>query len=235
MDDVLAQLPNDFFQINGADAEASPAVDRVAFQLALFGWQGLTNARMGPVPNSASCHTCLRRLGLWMFKSKEVDETGEVLVPAPMDHLDPVREHRFFCPWKNAQVQKRSNARPDEEEAQPGWRVLQRTLGNDADLRSMYEGRPRSRRLSGLEATAPSTPTRGGPAGDASVLSTPATGAANAEDDEKEREAKEKERWARLKRVKSMFDLKAGRKSGKSSSRPGTGHSTRATGGDATN
>ena len=245
LDDILAELPPDFFN-NNKDASDQPAEapNRVAFVLALFGWQGLTNARIGVVPNSASCHTCLRRLGLWMFKSKEVGEDGEVIVSAPMDYLDPIREHRFFCPWKNADAQRRSGARATDEEPQPGWRVLLKTLENDAHLRSVYEGRPWGRPRSGHGTGAPSTPSRPAP-------STPRTPAATTdladvestpglngdlftpEEDEKVRDAKDKERWARLKRVKSLFDIKGSRKSAKSAksvSRPDTSQSTRTTG-----
>ncbi|KAI6783609.1 c3hc zinc finger protein [Emericellopsis cladophorae] len=202
--------------------------------------KGLSNPRMGAVPNSASCHTCLRRLGLWMFKSKEINlETNEVILPAPMDHLDPIREHRFFCPWKNAEIQKRQYSKLAEQEAQPGWRVLLQTLDNDAQLRSMYEGKPRSRPQSTVDI--PHTPSKGpprtpGPATPATHSGLPLTPATVAtqgvEDEEKVQEAKDKERWARLKRVKSLFDLRGARKRGKSASRPGTSNSTRTTGGD---
>lgn len=240
LDDVLAELPPDFFNKDDAIDQPAETPNRVAFVLALFGWQGLTNPRIGAVPNSASCHTCLRRLGLWMFKSKEIGENGEVIVPAPMDYLDPVREHRFFCPWKNPEAQKRSGARAMDEEAQPGWKVLQKTLENDAHLRSVYEGRPRSRPRSGHGTGAPSTPSRGAQNGPSTpgAMNTP-DGATTprfnsdlyaADEDEKEREAKDKERWARLKRVKSLFDIRGSRKSAKSASRPGTSQSTRTTG-----
>ena len=45
-------------------------------------------------------------------------------------------------------------------------------------------------------------------------------------EDEAAREAKDKERWARLRKVKSLFDTKGGRKLKRPLSRPGTGHST---------
>lgn len=252
LDQALSDLPPDFTQTSntegtgtGTDTDAAP--NRVALALALMGWQGLSNTRIGAVPNSASCHTCLRRLGMWMFKSKEVGDDGAVLVPAPMDHLDAVREHRFFCPWKNADAQKLSSTArvsfDGDDGPRPGWRILQQTLRNDAHLRSVYAGQKRSSRpLFAPAATAskpPDTPTKGGTpqkqqqteeprtpangaaaAAEAETLETPA---ATAEDDEKEQETKDKERWARLKRVKSLFDMKGSRRlSRASSSRPGT-------------
>ncbi|ERS95985.1 hypothetical protein HMPREF1624_07520 [Sporothrix schenckii ATCC 58251] len=181
IDAVLANLPPTFFDTPStttATAAATPSPNRTALALAVMGWQGLTNSRIGAVPNSASCHACLRRLGLWMFKSKQVDlETNTVLEPAPMDHLDAVREHRFFCPWKNGAVQRnpggarpirngKSGAGPTAQP--PGWDVLVQMLKNDAYLRNRMAARPTSSRLpptpskdaAGAPGVAPVTPGR---------------------------------------------------------------------------
>ncbi|KAF7539473.1 hypothetical protein G7Z17_g12409 [Cylindrodendrum hubeiense] len=238
LDEIIPHLPQDFFS-NPAPVDGQHP-NRVALSLALLGWQGLSNARIGSVPNSASCHTCLRRLGLWMFKSKEVSGDGEILVPAPMDFLDPLREHRFFCPWANPDTQKQGRqARPEGE--LPGWKILVQTLANDSHLRGVYEGRPSARSQPQTTSAAPSTPRRPGTAKSISTPqpATPATPAStavdseNIEDDEKERDAKDKERWARLRRVKSLFDSKGTRKLRHSISRPisrpGTAHSSKST------
>ncbi|KAJ9133088.1 mRNA export factor rsm1 [Pleurostoma richardsiae] len=239
IDTVLGYLPPTFFSEPAPPPTNPPASspNRAALALAVMGWQGLSNARIGPVPNSASCHTCLRRLGLWMFKSKEVDlETSTVLVPAPMDHLDPVREHRFFCPWKNGAAQRNPGAgtpkrRPAGgiEEDKPGWEVLVQVLKNDAYLRNRTGAAASShlRTKSGDAGlvSAPGTPVRqrgveqsnerAGVDGDEPEV-----------EDEAAREAKDKERWARLRKVKSLFDTKGSKKLRKTLSRPGTGHST---------
>lgn len=207
-----------------------------------MGWQGLTNSRIGPVPNSASCHTCLRRLGLWMFKSKEVDEGGQVVVPAPMDHLDPLREHRFFCPWKNPQAQSRGGVMSNGKDSLTGWRTLVQTIKNESDLRNLYSGKSkRTGQLQEQRLASPS-PVRGMPGTpgspspitpgpkmniDASSTGTPQTNAGD--DEEKTREAKDKERWARLRKVKSLFDTKGSRKFRRELGRPGTGHSNKST------
>lgn len=249
LDVVLSTLPADF-------SEHQP-VHRVALALALLGWQGLENSRIGAVPNSASCHACLRRLGLWMFKSKQVDlATGTVLEPAPMDGLDPVREHRFFCPWKNGHVQRNPGARTGRgataEDANanaadvPGWAQLVQVLKNDTYLRNRVA--PAGTRVSMLpSATAsaspapaqPATPVRHGTAAldtpMADTPGTPATATATDGEDEDEatRAAKDKERWARLRRVKSLFDPKGTAKKFRKrsdtadSSRPGTAQSHR--------
>lgn len=235
LDDVLPHLPNDFFTKPPPAKEAEAQPNRVALSLALMGWQGLNNARIGAVPNSASCHTCLRRLGLWMFKSKEVGENNEVLVPAPMDFLDPAREHRFFCPWANSETQKQAHSQKASGQDLPGWKVLLRTIANEAHLRSVYEGRSPARPRTERSMGAPSTPQRPGTAASINTpVQTPGSvgaGLDNVEEDEKERDVKDKERWARLKRVKSLFDTKGSRKLrhsiSKSISRPGTATSTK--------
>ncbi|CAK7563483.1 MAG: hypothetical protein SEPTF4163_001352 [Sporothrix epigloea] len=180
IDAVLASLPPTFFENESSTSTStSSSPNRVALALAVLGWQGLTNRRIGAVPNSASCHACLRRLGLWMFKSKQVDlETKKVLEPAPMDHLDAVREHRFFCPWKNGAVQRnpgartgRSNTTKQSKEDSlvepPGWNVLVQMLKNDAYLRNRVVGSSNRQPLTAGTSsgnasgvTAPGTPGR---------------------------------------------------------------------------
>lgn len=158
-----------------------------------------------------------------MFKSKQVDpETHDVLVPAAMDHLDPLREHRFFCPWRNGAVQRNPGAKhpsPKDEEPKAGWEVLVTVLKNDAFLRSKMDDRPGHGRSQssvvpgqrGLSGT-PARPTT---AGGADV--TPSLGVDGEEEEEVEdeavRAAKDKERWARLRRVKGLFNTKGGSRS----------------------
>lgn len=239
IDVVLRYLPDEFFA--SPDQQQRPqqrAPNRVALALAMVGWQGLSNSRIGPVPNTASCHTCLRRLGLWMFKSKEVDpDTGAVIVPAPMDYLDPLREHRFFCPWNSADAQRITPSRHggvaaagEDDENKPGWEVLLQVLKNEAYLRSR-ESPQQSR---GRRGDRPSQ-TPSGQDGEAEGAHAEAE---EDEEDEKTQNAKDKERWKRLRRVKSLLGGKGGgnklRKSitlsrpGSSAakSRPGTSHST---------
>ncbi|KAM3465150.1 hypothetical protein BB8028_0003g10310 [Beauveria bassiana] len=219
LDTVLKQLPENFFTHPppATAATTGQTPNRAALALALTGWQGLSNVRIGAVPNSASCHTCQRRLGLWMFKSKEVDENGKVLVPAAMDHLDPIREHRFFCPWKNPEAQSRVGATGKDAQV-TAWMSLLQMLKNESELRSIYQGHHR-KSLAGQappvpekDNVNPSTPQKAVP-----VLLEPMSNASAKttapELDEADRDAKDKERWARLRKVKSLFDTKASRKS----------------------
>lgn len=240
VDVVLRYLPDEFFASpDHHQQQQRPRPNRVALALAMVGWQGLSNSRIGPVPNTASCHTCLRRLGLWMFKSKEVDpDTGAVIVPAPMDYLDPLREHRFFCPWNSADAQRitpsrrggASTAGYDEDENNPGWEVLLQVLKNEAYLRSR-ESPQQSR---GKRGDRPPQTRRPGQEEDEHAEGDEV----EEEEDEKTQNAKDKERWKRLRRVKSLLGGgKGGNKLRKSitlsrpgsradKSRPGTSHST---------
>lgn len=252
IDTILSQLPPDFFTSPPPPATnpSGSAPNRVALVLAVCGWEGLDNQRGGAVPNAASCHTCLRRLGLWMFKSKEIDpETNQVLVPAPMDHLDPVREHRFFCPWKNAEAQQiRSEvndarrSRLGAEEELSGWETLLQVLKNEAYLRER-EG-PRRRTGGTPTGGSPQTPRRDksqGP-GSSPHASTPGAdgsdvlGEGEEEEDEKTLQEQDKKRWARLRKVKSLLSSQgtsklrksftASRPGSSTLSRPGTSQST---------
>lgn len=237
IDDLLVQLPEDFFTSPAptSDAPDPQTPNRVALALAVMGWQGLSNLRIGAVPNSASCHTCLRRLGLWMFKSKEVGADGQILVPAPMDHLDPVKEHRFFCPWKNPQTQRWGSAKTTAEGDLPAWKVLQQVIKNDAYLRGALDNRPKSLvrpNKGGANANSgprtpgrPTTPSTPGTRG-ATSMDTSSINYTEGEDDDKARDVKDKERWARLRRVKSLFESKSAKKL-RRLSRPGTGHSNK--------
>ncbi|KUI69614.1 mRNA export factor rsm1 [Cytospora mali] len=257
IDTVLDQLPPNFFTVPAPPAQTTTTTktttttttsanppptkpNRVALALAILGWQGLSNARIGPVPNTSSCHTCLRRLGLWMFKSKEVDpETGTVITPAPMDHLDPLREHRFFCPWKNGEAQRinpvssarrRPGAGGEEEVDAPGWEMLLQILKNEAYLRGREtpsKGTPASRSGNKKATGTPRTPSRRSPGG-TEVGGGGGDEEEEDEDDEKAQNAKDKERWARLRRVKSLLSTKGADKLRKSMtrSRPGTSEST---------
>lgn len=249
IDTVISYLPATFFtdpppaqQTNKSlpPTTASKTPNRPALALAILGWQGLTNPRIGPVPNSASCHTCLRRLGLWMFKSKEVDlDTSTIITPAPMDHLDPLREHRFFCPWKNGAAQRNAGARPlaPGEVDKAGWEVLVEVLRNEAFIRqrvnlahsrSKSSVPPRTTPVAGAAAAGLRTPERPITSAGHSL------GLGGAEDDEESEEVTKKKDQAmmsRLRRVKSLFNTKAGSKLKRFGSRPGTSHSN-AGGGD---
>ncbi|KAI1129396.1 C3HC zinc finger-like-domain-containing protein [Nemania abortiva] len=221
---VRSQLPPTFFTEPPPPSTNPSSPSDVALALALTGWQGLTNPRIGAVPNTATCTTCLRRLGLWMFKSKEVDEaTGKIIVPAPMDHLDPVREHRFFCPWRNATVQQNPGAKTKDNKA--AWEVLAQTLKNSAYLRQESERSTRRHLFHRPTASLPVTPSRNRKQDDEAQAAITPDKLEDEEEDMAARDAKDKERWAKLRRVKSLFDTKGRKKLQRTLSRPGTASS----------
>ncbi|KAI0198365.1 C3HC zinc finger-like-domain-containing protein [Astrocystis sublimbata] len=217
---------------------AASSPNDVALALALTGWQGLTNPRIGAVPNSATCATCLRRLRLWMSKSKEVDEaTGQILVSAPMDYLDPIR------PWRSPTAQQNPGSKSKDIKA--GWEILAQTLKNSAYLRQQGERSSKTSRrtpmshrpTASLPANGPMTPSRKGRGQgergeDHEIMGNEAyeQGLDNEkEEDIAARDAKDKERWAKLRRVKSLFDTKGRKKLQQTLSRLGTASSRLAT------
>jgi len=200
VDTVLNYLPSNFFNppSETLPLESPANIDKVAFQLALFGWQGHTHDRLGVQLGSVSCLACFRNLGLWLFKSKKVNEAGEEVEAAVVDCLNVVNEHRDYCPWRNAASQ--NGAKPSKSTTTPlaGWEVIVRVLKNDYHLRHSGERQ-------GEKA-------RPGSADNTSIVS-PVFGVDVEDDDARSiREEKDKERWARLRRVKSLFDTKSGKK-----------------------
>jgi hypothetical protein len=178
-----------------------------------------------------------------MFKSKEVDtETNTILVPAPMDHLDPLREHRFFCPWKNGAAQRNAGAKPlaPGEVDKPGWEILVQVLRNEAFIRQRTSV-AHSRSKSSVPPRTTVAPASGVAAlAGAKTPERPITSAGYSlsnggddgeEDDDESRKKKDQAMVSRLRRVKSLFNTKAGNKLKRlGSSRPGTAHSNTAGG-----
>jgi hypothetical protein len=231
LDKVIAYVGSDFFATSTDGDAAISAPNRVALALALFGWQSLSNARTNTsVPNSASCHTCLRRLGLWLFKSKEINaETNEVITPAPMDYLDPVLEHRFFCPWKNGSAQEPASSTPRKGqtlEQRPAWELVIEMLRNEAYVRNRKaQGSAHARGKSNVSVAASALSGTVATGERPNIVVDGDTASQYTVDDLAARDAKDKERWARLRKVKSFFNNKDGKKL-KRSSRPGTSASS---------
>jgi hypothetical protein len=195
---VLDYLPKNFFLSPAigskeSDDAVQPEIDLVAFMMALFGWTGRpgNNIRDG----AATCTSCFRTLGLWLFKSKEVNEAGEIVREATITHLDPVKEHREYCSWRNEKSQSGSVATKNSAQAPElaAWEIVLRVLKNSYLLRTGGENRPdRAKQASGAEIPVQADPDH--------------------EDAQSIREEKDKERWVRLRRVKSLFDTKSTKK-----------------------
>lgn len=202
LDAVLSTLPPNFFTlppdtVQGADAPTTE-INRVALLMALFGWQGHTHDRLGAQIGSVSCQACFRVLGLWIFKSKDINAAGEEVVRATMSCLDVVKEHRDYCPWRNAISQNGKGPVKTSTTGMAGWEIIIRILYNDNVLRS--------RREIPLSKVTPC----------ASENNVEMDGAVrtDAEDDDARsiRDEEDKQRWARLRRVKSLFETKGGKK-----------------------
>ncbi|PVH84178.1 zf-C3HC-domain-containing protein [Cadophora sp. DSE1049] len=194
---VLSYLPPGFFSspASGEQSINPPAdVNKVAFMMALFGWQGHKHERLGIQLGSVSCHACFRVLGLWIFRSKEVNDAGEEVAGAVVDRLDVVKQHRDYCPWQNPTSQNGKNPTKTSTSSMAGWEIVLRILKNDHHLRT-------AKNPQGGKALSPGTINE--------VVQVDVD-----DDDAKSiRDEKDKERWARLRRVKSLFETKNKRRS----------------------
>jgi hypothetical protein len=205
LDAIISYLPTGFFSVpegtTSANESARAEINRVAITMALFGWtaQPETRIRQG----AAVCEACFRTLGLWLFKSKDVDTAGDMITPATMNHLDPVEQHREYCPWRNSKSQSGGSTSKSTQPELSAWQVVIRVLKNDHMLRR-----------GGTEAD------KDKPRDLADTDSRPGTGFTADVKDEDARsireEERDKERWARLRRVKSLFDTKSSKKLRKS-------------------
>lgn len=198
LDAIISYLPPDFFT-NPPPPITDMTLNKVALTLALFGWQGHTHTRLGLQLGSISCTACFRVLGLWLFKSKSVSPEGVELEGAVVDCLNVTKEHRDYCPWSNAVSQNGTGKSSTSLLA--GWEVVQRVLKNECYLK--HSGQKRQETI-----VRPVT------AGSMGSEESSGQGRLEAEEEteSKEREVKDKERWARLRRVKSLFDTKGGKK-----------------------
>ncbi|KAI9736567.1 MAG: hypothetical protein M1818_006078 [Claussenomyces sp. TS43310] len=200
LDAVITFLSKDFFAAQlpkgteTCDEVLSPEPNRIALIMALCGWRN----RVGHMPKHGAvvCDSCFRTLGLWLFKTRDVTEAGEILRPASMNWLDPINEHREYCPWRNPNMQ--SGESTDNNSLQTpqlaAWQVIIRVLRNDQYLKSKAESQ--------VGAPKKALPTSQKAAAELD---------ADIEDDEASRirEEKDKERWARLRRVRSLFEMKS--------------------------
>ncbi|PBP23233.1 DNA repair protein [Diplocarpon rosae] len=210
VDLVLSYLPPDFFDATLSSEQTIhlPAeVNKVAFLMALFGWQGHTFGRLGDQIGSVSCHACFRTLGLWIFKSKEVNKAGDEVARAISDPLDVVTQHRKYCPWQNPTSQNGPNPAKTSTSSMAGWEIVVQILKNDHRLRNAKD----------LPARKTLSPPQ--------VDNTSEVVSADIDDEDATsiRDQKDKERWARLRRVKSLFETKGGKRARSNTTSKATG------------
>lgn len=198
LDLVLSYLQPSFLASNLTDGgvfeDSQPAINKVALQLALFGWQGHKHDRLGNQLGSVSCNACFRVLGLWLFKSKSVNEAGEEIEPALVTCLDTLTEHREYCPWRNSTSQNGLKAAKTSTAEKAGWEVVLQLLKNNYQLRQAANRKEKPRKMV-TEADFDENGIFGGEESES-------------EETKSIREEEDKKRWARLRRVKSLFDTK---------------------------
>ncbi|KAL8832282.1 MAG: hypothetical protein Q9170_004939 [Blastenia crenularia] len=172
------------------ESNSQPSINPYALTLALTGWGTDPDS---PISGIATCTACFRRLGLWLYKSPSPPTSppsssspSGTSSPTPvLTRLDPIVEHRPYCPWINPRSQSRAPVLMDTDLA--GWEVLR-----DMVMRVR------------LPAAA------GGDTGVGNATLAQNTEVENVESGKKERskEEKDKERWARLKRLKQVFRVR---------------------------
>jgi len=189
---------------------SQPPINRPALTLALFGWRAETDH----IPGLATCPACFRRLGLWLFKGPS-PSTSSLPSAAPMTRLDPLAEHRDYCPWASALSQH--GAHPSATNpltGKAGWEILSGAVANalrprlDAGV-NMEGGREGSQGPPDTPATL-----------QGSVVSSVETATAV---DAASREEKDRERWARLKRIRQVFRVRRPKGKGKEKGKEGEG------------
>ncbi|KAB8293797.1 hypothetical protein EYC80_009280 [Monilinia laxa] len=202
IDLITTYLPGDFLRSSPETGQANPPseINKVALMMSLCGWQGHKHDRLGQQLESVSCQTCYRILGLWMFKSRSVSATGQETEPAIVPGLDPIAQHREYCPWRDPVSQNGLAATHNTKlRALAGWEVVLRVLKTEHGLRV---GREKNEKGSRRSYVSPAT-NEGGEYGDDSTPDF-----ADDEDAKSIRDAKDKDLMTRFRRVKTFIALK---------------------------
>ncbi|KAL9034406.1 MAG: hypothetical protein Q9214_007058 [Letrouitia sp. 1 TL-2023] len=216
---TTASAPQTQENTTNPSAISPTSLNPQALILSLFGWQPDPSV---PLTGILTCPTCFRRLGLWVFKSPPPSPPQSANPPssspspgqsatapaspptspafphrqsALVSRLDPLAEHREYCPWINPQAQSRYRhllggeaneakeaVEAEEEEHLAGWKVLVQMLV--------------SVRLPSATEKTVNRPA-GGEGLNVSVS------------DEERKKAKDRERWASLKKAKEFFRVKS--------------------------
>ncbi|KAG4032622.1 hypothetical protein MFRU_006g00920 [Monilinia fructicola] len=203
IDLITTYLPADFLGSSPETGQANPPneINKVALMMSLCGWQGHKHDRLGQQLESVSCQTCYRILGLWMFKSKSISATGQETVPAIVPGLDPIAQHREYCPWRDPVSQNGLAATQNKKlRALAGWEVVLRVLKTEHGLRV---GREKNEKGSRRSYVSPATNEGGGEYGDDLTPDF-----ADDEDAKSIRDAKDKDLMTRFRRVKTFIALK---------------------------
>ncbi|KAL2857966.1 C3HC zinc finger-like-domain-containing protein [Aspergillus pseudoustus] len=166
---------------NGQEGEPLPTVqshpiNEVAFVLAFFGWNTIDGS-----PGLAACSACFRRLGLWIYKSKDKGETSS------HDSLDVANEHMEYCPWINGNAQS-GTGKPSEKKdtLQSGWEALVQAV-----------------KVKHIRQTRSSTPIGSRAGSEAPSMD----GSLFGEDNDDVKKAKDREWWAKIRRMRQVLNV----------------------------
>ena len=199
---IMNALPDSFFvspnlNSTGNNANNNIVRNQQAFAMALFGWQNSSRFRI----TTAECRACFRTIGLFIFTEAEESGKGAGDGRPPILKLDVCREHRAYCPWKNPVSQSGPAVSKRASLPSPaGAELLARVITNSQHTRRESVAPPDNPRPMSLE----------GVEGEIGSLVSISQGN---DEDPKVRDAKDKERWMKLRRLKSMFDIKKRNKS----------------------
>ncbi|KAL8866164.1 MAG: hypothetical protein Q9174_006461 [Haloplaca sp. 1 TL-2023] len=190
------------------DSSYHPTVNPRALTLAILGWQADADSSISGL---ATCTTCFRRLGLWLYHSPATPSAGSPAQPSSpvqpkspqsppptspafqtrsesiISRLDPTGEHRDYCPWVNGKSQSRDPSTASEE-SPPGWEILKTMIMN-------------LRPPGGFPISDPAD------GNDRSSSGSMDGARSEVQPDTKSKEEKDKERWARLKKLKQVFKV----------------------------
>lgn len=196
-DRLLTDLPSEIVGEYISEAERQAFLP--AFEVALHGWRGSTEA------NSAllHCDACFQRIGLWMYQPgyhsngattvADEDDDGEEQDNSTAT-IDLVNMHRDHCPWRNASVQRASGTLRGLNACEILQRVAS-TFARDYRRRSAEQMQ------------------RSGASGDGAEAVESGEGVAMDENDvpvlsRDEIAAQDKERESRLRKIKNMFSIR---------------------------
>lgn len=178
---LLKELPRDIL-------DQDQPVDLTAFDIAMHGWRGSTDAGT----QLLHCDACFQRIGLWMYqpdyksgrKSFEIEEDEE------SGTIDLMEMHRDHCPWRNSESQKASGSLSGLNATQ----ILQRVVST-----SVRDHRRRSDEHA--TSVVPDTVQDEG-------VENPAVVESPAKLSREEINRQDKERESRIHKLKSLFSIK---------------------------
>jgi len=137
-DTIMQALGYECRAVTGADCWEMPRPHQATARvLAAFGWQASPDTPVLAAPDGSDsgvlhCALCLRTCGSWNYappqpltstSSKSTSQPQQS--PGKRAGFDPVKEHRWFCPWVTAASR---DARAASHEKLSGWQQCVRAL-----------------------------------------------------------------------------------------------------------